>query len=82
MLASAMSPHDALRIATLGAAEVMKRDKDYGRVAPGFVADLILVDGDPTLHLGDLRKVDIVIRGDRMFDSAALLRAVNVRPWQ
>jgi imidazolonepropionase-like amidohydrolase len=81
-VAAGIAPKDALRIATLGAAEVMKRDKDYGRVAPGFVADLILVDGDPTLHLGDLRKVDTVIRGDRLFDSAALFRAVNVRPWQ
>jgi imidazolonepropionase-like amidohydrolase len=81
-VAAGISPKDALRIATLGGAEVMKRDKDYGRVAPGYVADLILVDGDPTQWMGDLRKVDTVIRGDRMFDSAALFESVGVKPWR
>jgi imidazolonepropionase-like amidohydrolase len=80
--AAGIAPKDALRIATLGGAEVMKRDKDYGRVAPGYVADLILVDGDPTQWMGDLRKVDTVIRGDRMFDSAALFKSVGVKPWR
>jgi hypothetical protein len=81
-VAAGISPKEALRIATLGGAEVMKRDNDYGRVAPGFVADLILVDGDPTQWMGDLRKVDTVIRGDRMFDSAALFNSVGVKPWR
>lgn len=80
-VAAGIAPKDALRIATLGGAEVMKRDKEYGRVAPGFVADLILIDGDPTMLVGDLRKVDTVIRGDRMFDSAALFKAVGIKPW-
>jgi imidazolonepropionase-like amidohydrolase len=81
-VSAGIAPKEALRIATLGGAEVMKRDKDYGRVAPGYVADLILVDGDPTQWMGDLRKVDTVIRGDRMFDSAALFKAVGIKPWR
>ncbi len=81
-VAAGIAPKDVLRIATLGGAEVMKRDKEYGRVAAGYVADLILVDGDPTLWMGDLRKVDIVIRGDRMFDSAALFKSVGIKPWR
>ncbi len=81
-VAAGIAPRDALRIATLGAAEVMGRADQYGRVAPGYVADLILVDGDPTLLMGDLRKVDIVIRGDRMFDSAALFKSIGLKPWR
>jgi len=80
-VAAGIAPKDALRIATLGGAEVMGRAKEYGRVAPGFVADLILVDGDPTLLIGDLRKVDTVIRGDRLYDSAALFNAIGLKPW-
>ncbi len=81
-VAAGIAPREALRIATLGAAEVMGLGDRYGRVAPGYVADLILVDGDPTLVMGDLRKVDTVIRGDRLFDSAALFESIGLKPWR
>ncbi len=73
-------PMDVLRIATSGSAEVMKRDGDYGRVAPGYVSDLILVDGDPTINMADIRKVRTTIRGDRLYDADALFKAVSIKP--
>ncbi|MBL0162506.1 MAG: amidohydrolase family protein [Xanthomonadales bacterium] len=73
-------PIEVLRIATSGSAEVMKREDDYGRVAPGYVADLILVDGDPTINMADIRKVRTTIRGDRLYDADALFRAVSIKP--
>ncbi len=73
-------PIEVLRIATSGSAEVMKREDDYGRVAPGFVADLILVDGDPTINMADIRKVRTTIRGDRLYDADGLFRALGIRP--
>jgi hypothetical protein len=75
-----ISPAEVLRLDTLGAARVMKRDKEYGRIAPGFVADLILVDGDPTLNISDIRKVRTVLKGDRLYDSAALFQSMGVAP--
>lgn len=75
-----IAPMDVLRIATSGSAEVMKREDDYGRVAPGYVSDLILVDGDPTINMADIRKVSTTIRGDRLYDADALFRAVSIRP--
>ncbi len=79
-VAAGIPPKEVLRIATLGNAEVMKREKEYGRVLPGYVADLILLDGDPTLLMSDLRKVRHVIRGDRLYESAALFRSLGVAP--
>lgn len=73
-------PMDVLRIATSGAAQVMKRDDDYGRIAPGYVSDLILVDGDPTINMADIRKVRTTIRGDRLYDADALFKAVSMAP--
>lgn len=73
-------PKDALKIATLQSAKVMKRDRDYGRLAAGYVADLILIDGDPTQLITDLRRVRTVVRGDRWFESAALYQAVGMQP--
>ncbi|HET9031323.1 MAG TPA: amidohydrolase family protein [Dokdonella sp.] len=73
-------PMDVLRIATSGAAQVMKRENDYGRIAPGYVSDLILVDGDPTINMADIRKVRTTIRGDRLYDADALFKAVSIAP--
>jgi hypothetical protein len=80
-VAAGIPPREVLRIATLGAAEVMKRDHEYGRVLPGYVADLIILEGDPTLLMTDVRKVRHVLKGDRLYDSAALFRSVGVRPF-
>ncbi|HVG61584.1 MAG TPA: amidohydrolase family protein [Hyalangium sp.] len=80
-VAAGIPPREVLRLATLGNAEAMKRDKEYGRVLPGYVADLMLVDGDPTLLIGDLRKVRHVVRGDRLYESAALFRSVGIKPY-
>ena len=73
-------PAEALRIATLGAARVAKRDREYGRLVPGYVADIALIDGDPTVLVTDLLDVRRVVRGDRWFDSAALYEAVGIAP--
>ncbi len=73
-------PMDVLRIATSGSAQVMKREDDYGRIAPGYVSDLILVDGDPTINMADIRNVRTTIRGDRLYDADALFKAVSIKP--
>jgi imidazolonepropionase-like amidohydrolase len=50
-----------LRMATKDAAEHLGVD-DLGVVAPGKLADLLLLEGDPTTSIGDLRKLSIVIQ--------------------
>jgi imidazolonepropionase-like amidohydrolase len=57
-----------LQMATITSARVMKDDKDYGSLAPGKVADVVIVAGKPAEHVSDLRKVERVIRGGRLFD--------------
>jgi len=69
-----------LQLATLGAARVMKRDEDLGSIAPGKLADMILVEGDPTLHVGDVRNVRTVVKGGVLYQSADLYGAVGVKP--
>lgn len=60
---------EVLRIATLGAATVMHRDDKLGRVAPGKLADLVILDGDPTTNISDVRKVRTVVKDGNVFDS-------------
>ncbi|HYG61945.1 MAG TPA: amidohydrolase family protein [Thermoanaerobaculia bacterium] len=71
---------EILRIATLGAAKVMKRDQDLGTVAPGKLADFILVDGDPTARIADIRRVVLTVKDGAVYDPAALYTAIGVKP--
>ena len=57
-----------LQMATITSARVMKDDKDYGSIVPGKVADIIIVNGKPAEHVNQLRNVQQVIRGGRLFD--------------
>jgi len=49
---------EAVQMATLTAARVMKRDSEHGSIAPGKLADMILVNGDPTINISEARKID------------------------
>jgi hypothetical protein len=73
-------PLDVLYIATLGAARVAGQDAELGSVAPGKLADLILVDGAPGERISDLRNVSLVMRDGALFDPATLLAEVGVAP--
>jgi imidazolonepropionase-like amidohydrolase len=70
---------EVLRMATLGAAAVMKRDNTLGSVAPGKLADLVVVDGDPSTRISDVRRTALVIKDGVVYESAALYRALGVR---
>ena len=71
---------EVLRIATINAAKVMKRDKELGSIAPGKLADLIVVDGHPEQRMSDIRRVTMVMKDGKVYDPAALYSAIGVKP--
>ena len=71
---------DVLTLATLGAARVIGMGDELGSIEPGKLADLILVDGDPTTDISDIRRVVMVIKDGRVYDPAAIYRALGVEP--
>ena len=71
---------DALRSATIVPARVMKRDKEMGTVAPGKLADVILIDGDPTADIKNIRRVVLTVRDGQVYDPAKLYGEIGVKP--
>jgi hypothetical protein len=69
-----------LQLATLGAARVVKRDAELGSIAPGKLADVILVDGNPAAHVSDIRRVKTVVRDGVVFQVADMDRALGIVP--
>jgi hypothetical protein len=71
-------PGEVLRIATLGAARVMGMERDFGAVAPGKMADLVVIEGDPTVDIGAVRHVSLVVTGGRVYRGAELAAAAGL----
>lgn len=66
-----------LQMATLGAARVMGEERDFGSIAPGKVADIVLVNGRPYEKVSELRNVELVVRAGRVYDPAQLRSVVS-----
>jgi imidazolonepropionase-like amidohydrolase len=58
-----MSPADAIRTATVNAAELLGWSDRVGAIEPGKYADLIAVDGDPLADISTLQRVKFVMKG-------------------
>ena len=70
---------EVLRIATFGSAEVMGCEEELGSIAPGKLADLILVNGSPDQDIRDIRKIGTIIKDGVIHDSRSLYAVVGVQ---
>lgn len=76
-----LTPAQALQVATWNAAKVARVLDDRGSVTAGKRSDLILIDGDPTRDIGDIRKVSLVLRGDTAYFPSEVHEALGVKPF-
>ena len=70
---------EVLRMATYTAAKIMKKDGELGSIAPGKLADLILVNGDPAANISDIRKIETVIKGGAVMYPSELYPAMGIK---
>jgi len=75
-----IEPAEVLRLATLTPAIVMGVAKDRGLIAAGKLADMIIIDGDPTKEISAIRKVTTVIKGGKVYDPALIEKALGIMP--
>ena len=61
-----MTPLEAIRAATVNAAEALGRTGDVGAIEVGRFGDLVAVTGDPLRDVTVLEKVDAVIKGGQL----------------
>jgi imidazolonepropionase-like amidohydrolase len=75
-----LPPSKVLQIATLEAARVSGRAEELGAIETGKLADLVLVDGDPTARISDVRNVRMVVQNGLVYDPAKLCAELGIRP--
>lgn len=66
LVRAGLSPREALAAATLGAATFLGRQDSLGSVAPGKLADLVLLDRNPILDIANTRAIHAVVADGRL----------------
>jgi imidazolonepropionase-like amidohydrolase len=67
MVDRGMTPMQSLRAATVRSAELIERDHELGKLAPGFLADIIAVPGDPSEDITVTQDVRFVMKDGNIY---------------
>jgi Tol biopolymer transport system component len=70
-----LTPREALVTATSGFAKIVGLDRDLGSIAPGKLADLVAVEGNPLEQITDTRRVRVVVKDGQVYTLEQLLAA-------
>jgi imidazolonepropionase-like amidohydrolase len=74
-VAAGFTPEEALEAATIRPAQLVQADKTTGSIVVGKNADLVLVEGDPSHRIGDLRNTRVVMMDGKLMDADELRSA-------
>ncbi len=73
------SPLQAIKIATINGATALGKEKQIGSIEVGKEADLIVIDGDPSKDISDIRKVELVFKNGVGYNSKSIFELVKGR---
>jgi hypothetical protein len=76
LVESGLTPTAALQAATINNARALKQDNQLGSVEPGKLADLLILDADPTANIRNTRRITHVLHGGILCDPQSLLKVV------
>jgi hypothetical protein len=79
LVESGLPPAAVLQAATINNARALRQDGQLGSVEPGKLADLLILDADPTADIRNTRKIAHVIRGGIVCDPQTLRKLVPTR---
>jgi imidazolonepropionase-like amidohydrolase len=77
LVEAGFTPLEAISIGTMNGARYLGREAKIGTIAVGKQADLVVVRGDPSATIGDVRNVEIVFKQGVGFDPAKLIESVT-----
>jgi enamidase len=72
-----LTPLEAIKVSTMNGATYLGRATSVGSLAAGKQADLLVIGGDPSSRIEDIRNVEIVFKQGVGYDSAKLIASVK-----
>jgi hypothetical protein len=77
LIEAGFTPVETIRIMTLNGAKILGVDGELGSIAPGKIADLVVIRGNPIATHGDIRNVVTVFKDGVGYDAAKLIAATD-----
>ena len=77
LVEAGLSPLEAIKVCTLNGATYLGIADRAGTIAAGKQADLVLIGGDPSATIGDIRKVETVFKQGVGYDPQKLVNSVK-----
>jgi hypothetical protein len=74
LVASGLTPLQALRAATSTAAEALGKEHELGTIERGRLADLVVLDANPLARVQNLRKINLVVQAGKIYSPGELLQ--------
>jgi imidazolonepropionase-like amidohydrolase len=68
LVEAGLTPLEALEAATIRPAEFLSLDGEMGQIAPGYNADLVLLNADPLADIRNTRRIHLVVSAGRVLD--------------
>jgi enamidase len=79
LVEAGLTPLEAIKVGTLNGATYLNRASVTGSLVAGKQADLVIIDGDPSSNIADIRKVMTVFKQGVAYDPARLIASVRGR---
>jgi len=80
LAAAGIKPFDVITIATHNGALLLGKADQLGSVEPGKLADLLLLNADPTTDINNVKKIAFVMKGGQIIDESQLPLAGGKQP--
>jgi hypothetical protein len=77
LVEAGFSPLEAIKIATYNGALYLGAQDQFGTIAVGKLADMVLIKGNPGQDIADIEKVELVFKEGLGYDSAKLLESAR-----
>jgi predicted amidohydrolase YtcJ len=77
LVEAGFTPEEAIRIATLNGATFLGEENRIGSLAVGKQADIVIVRGNPSANIADIRKVELVFKDGVGYDPTKLIDSIR-----
>ena len=77
LVKSGLSPLEALRTSAYNGSNFLNKDKDYGTIETGKIADIVVLNANPLTNIRDTRNIEFVVKNNEVFNPKDIAKDIE-----